>query len=230
MSASGHVAPVLAAFLPRRNMREEIIETLRGAVISGALRPNEVYSAPVLAEQFGVSATPVREAMIDLAKEGLVEAVRNKGFRVKEPSEEELDNLTALRLLIEVPTVRRIAELGVAVADIEALRPLALGIEKAAVEHDLLAHVTIDMEFHSGLLALGGNAQLVDTVRSLRARSRIYGLKTLAERGELIPSSHEHAEILDLVEAGDAMGAEALMRRHIGHVRGIWADRGSDPI
>ncbi|MFE7416189.1 GntR family transcriptional regulator [Rhodococcus sp. NPDC057529] len=222
-------APVLAAFAPRRNMREEIIETLRGAVISGELRPGQVHSAPVLAEQFGVSPTPVREAMIDLAKEGLIEVVRNKGFRVRELSEEELDNLTALRRLIEVPTVRRIAEVGAPTEALEALRPLALGIEKAAVEGDLIAHVTIDLEFHSGLLALSGNPQLVETVRSLRARSRIYGLKTLAERGDLIPSSHEHAELLDLIAAHDADGAEDLMRRHIGHVRGIWADKDSDP-
>nr|WP_296775840.1 GntR family transcriptional regulator [Rhodococcus sp. (in: high G+C Gram-positive bacteria)] len=228
MAVSEGVAPVLAAYLPRRNMREEIIETLRGAVISGGLKPNEVYSAPILAEQFGVSATPVREAMIDLAKEGLVESVRNKGFRVKELSDQELDNLTELRLLIEVPTVRRIAELGVSAERLETLRPLALGIEKAALAGDLIAHVTIDMDFHSGLLSLAGNPQLVETVRSLRARSRIYGLKTLAERGELIPSSHEHAELLDLIEAGNAVDAEDLMRRHIGHVRGIWADK-NDP-
>ncbi|MEV6137724.1 GntR family transcriptional regulator [Nocardia sp. NPDC051990] len=229
MSVSDTATPALVAFQRRPNIREEIIETLRGAVISGELRPRVVYSAPALAEQFSVSATPVREAMIDLAKEGLVEAVRNKGFRVTEPSEEELDHLTELRMLIEVPTVRRIVESGVDPERIAELRPLAEGIENAAAAHDLITHITMDMEFHTKLLSLAGNPQLVETVRSLRARSRIYGLKSLADRGQLVASAHEHTELLDLIDRYDAQGAEQLMRRHIGHVRGIWADKPSDP-
>jgi DNA-binding GntR family transcriptional regulator len=208
---------------PRRNLREEITETLRAAVISGELRPGVVYSAPSMAAQFGVSPTPVREAMLDLAGEGLVEGVRNKGFRVTELSDRDLDELSELRALVEVPTVRRIADAGVTPAALDELRPLATRIEEAAARGDLITHVAADLEFHLRLLALAGNRQLVETVRSLRARSRIYGLRSLAERGELVPSAHEHAELLDLVAAGDADGAEALMDRHIRHVRGIWA-------
>jgi DNA-binding GntR family transcriptional regulator len=219
----------LPSFGGRRNMRDEIIDTLRGAVISGELRPGVVYSAPTLGEQFGVSATPVREAMLDLVKEGLIETVRNKGFRVTEPTERELDNFTELRTLLEVPTVRRIAENGADPETLARLRELATGIEDAAVRHDFIAHVTIDMEFHTTLLALAGNEHLVEIVRSLRARSRIYGLKVLAERGQLIASSHEHAELLDFIEARDPEAAEDLMRRHIGHVRGIWALKSGRP-
>jgi DNA-binding GntR family transcriptional regulator len=61
-------------------------------------------------------------------------------------------------------------------------------------------------------------------VRSLRSRSRIYGLRKLADQGELVPSAREHAALLDLIEAGDVDGAERLMDRHIRHVRGIWAE------
>lgn len=217
----GLALPALGA---RRNLREEITETLRAAVISGELRPGVVYSAPSLAAQFGVSATPVREAMLDLAGEGLVDIVRNKGFRVTELSEKDLDDLSELRALIEVPTVRRIAAAGVDPAVLAQLRPLAAEIEAAAARGDLIAHVTADLEFHLRLLALAGNAHLVETVRSLRARSRIYGIRSLADRGALVPSAHEHAELLDLLAAGDADGAERLMRHHIGHVRGIWAE------
>jgi DNA-binding GntR family transcriptional regulator len=213
----------LPALGVRRNLREEITQTLRAAVISGELRPGVVYSAPSLATQFGVSPTPVREAMLDLANEGLVDIVRNKGFRVTELSDADLDELSELRSLIEVPTVRRIAEAGVAPETLDELRPLAAEIEAAAGRGDLIAHVAADLKFHMRLLALGGNRHLVEVVRSLRARSRIYGLRALADRGALVPSAHEHAELLDLLAAGDADGAEALMRRHIGHVRGIWA-------
>jgi DNA-binding GntR family transcriptional regulator len=218
-----HPAPLLPAFGVRRSLREEITATLRAAVISGELRPGVVYSAPSLATQFGVSATPVREAMLDLAKEGLIDTMRNKGFRVTELSEKDLDDLSELRALIEVPTVRRIAEAGVDAEVIERLRPLALAIGDAAATGDLITHVAADMQFHLELLALAGNPHLVETVRSLRSRSRIYGLRSLAERNALVPSAREHVELLDLIAAGDADATERLMDRHIRHVRGIWA-------
>jgi len=223
VTVDDHRGLTLAPVGPRRNLREEITQTLRAAVISGELRPGVVYSAPSLAAQFGVSATPVREAMLDLAKEGLIDVARNKGFRVTELSEKDLDDLCQLRALIEVPTVRRIGEASVNPAAIEWLRGLAAGIEDAARRHDLIAHVTLDMQFHLGLLGLAGNPHLVETVRSLRARSRIYGLRGLAERDALVPSSREHAELLDLIVVGDAATAERLMDQHIRHVRGIWA-------
>ena len=225
----GEPAPTLAAFPPRRIMRDEIVETLRAAVISGRLKAPQIYSAPILAEQFGVSPTPVREAMIQLANDGLFESVRNKGFRVREPSDEELDELAELRMLLEVPTVRRLAETGVASEALAELRQLAQGIEKAAADNDLIAHLTIDLDYHCKLLALAGNKQLVEIVRSLKARSRITGLRNLADTGQLVPSAHEHTQILDMIAAGDADGAERVMRNHIGHVRGIWADGRAAP-
>ncbi|MFC9225261.1 GntR family transcriptional regulator [Streptomyces hygroscopicus] len=228
MSADDGTTVRLPSFRGRRNLREEITETLRGAVISGEMKPGVVYSAPSLAEQFGVSPTPVREALLDLAKEGLVEVVRNKGFRVTALSPKELDDITELRALIEPPTVRRITEQGVSAETLERLRPLAAGIEKAAARRDFIAHVTIDMQFHLALLELAGNPRLLETVKSLRTSSRIYGLRMLPEGGALFSSSHEHTELLDLIEAGDADGAEALMRRHIGHVRGIWSEKNLD--
>src|SRR5919112_1678896 len=115
----------------RQSLREQVAHALRAALITGEMRSGVVYSAPVLAAQFGVSATPVREAMLDLAKEGLVEAVRNKGFRVTELSDRDLDELTEIRQLIEVPTVARLADSSRA-EEFERLRPIAEEIVSAS--------------------------------------------------------------------------------------------------
>ena len=64
------------------SLRESVTESLRAAIIAGTLKEGTLYSAPALAAAFGVSATPVREAMMDLTREGLVETVKNKGFRI----------------------------------------------------------------------------------------------------------------------------------------------------
>ena len=90
------------------SLRETVTQILRAAIISGEMAPGEVYSAPALGARFGVSATPVREAMVDLSREGLVQTVPNKGFRVTAVSEAELDDIAALRMLIEPPTVRQV--------------------------------------------------------------------------------------------------------------------------
>jgi DNA-binding GntR family transcriptional regulator len=204
------------------SLREQVSDALRAALVSGALRPGVVYSAPGLAERFGVSATPVREAMLDLAKAGLVEAVPNKGFRVTALTERDLDEFTAIRAMLEPPTVASVAA-GAPREQVEALRPLAERIVAAAVARDVLAYVEADNEFHLALLGLAGNGHLVDVVRDLRYRSRLYGVPGLAERDELEPSARQHLALLDMVLAGDADGAAALTRDHLGNVRGIWA-------
>ncbi|MFF1867972.1 GntR family transcriptional regulator [Streptomyces sp. CB03911] len=211
----------------QERLRDQVAHALRAALISGELRPGVVYSAPALAADFGVSATPVREAMLDLAREGLVEAVRNKGFRVTELTEGDLDDFTEIRALIEVPTVGRVTRTATP-EQLERLRPAAQAIVDAAGRHDLIGYLEADRRFHLDLLGLAGNARLVEVVGDLRKRSRLYGLTRLDARGELVSSAEEHLELLDLMISGDADAAEECMSRHLGHVRSLWAEGRAD--
>ena len=206
----------------RTTARSEIVRTLQAAVVSGELRPGVLYSAPTLALRFGVSATPVREAMLDLVKEGLVETVPNKGFRVCELSDRELDEITAVRALLEVPTVRAVAAAGATDPQLRRLRKLAEAIQAAADRGDVVAQNKHDLEFHRALLSLSGNDTLVELVSGLRVRSRLYGQLALARTGGLTDSAAEHALLVDAIEAHDADAAEALMTQHLGHVRAEW--------
>ncbi|MFE7114882.1 GntR family transcriptional regulator [Streptomyces sp. NPDC057654] len=208
--------------LVQERLRDQVANALRAAMTAGELRVGAVYSAPVLAAELGVSPTPVREAMLALAREGLVEPVRNKGFRVTELSERDLDEYTEIRALIEVPTVGQIART-VPAGELEALRPVAREIVTAAARHDLIGYLDADRRFHLRLLALAGNDRLVEVVGELRKRARLYGLTGLDRSGELVASAEEHLELLDLLIGGDAPGAEACMRRHLGHVRSLWS-------
>ncbi|MHC5905841.1 GntR family transcriptional regulator [Streptomyces sp. S6] len=207
--------------------REKVVSALRAAVIAGELRPGEVYSTPGVAARFGVSVTPVREAMLVLAKEGLVDAVPNKGFRVTEVSDEQLDEYTQIRALIEIPTVVGLVRTA-DTTSLEALRPAAREIITASVAGDLIAHVEADTRFHLGLLALAGNAHLVEVVRDLRGRSRLYGLNALAASGGILASAAEHLDLLDALLARDEESVHTIMTRHLSHVRGIWATAQAD--
>ncbi|MEW2258140.1 GntR family transcriptional regulator [Streptomyces sp. NPDC047869] len=219
-------APALPRLGGRRSSyRERVADALRAALIAGELRPGQVYSAPSLAARFGVSATPVREAMLDLAKEGLVDTVPNKGFRVTAVSERQLDEYTHVRALIETPTVVDLARTADRVS-LEALRPAAREIVAAAAAGDLIAYVEADNRFHLGLLALAGNAHLVEVVAGLRGRSRLYGLTSLVEAGRLLASAEEHLELLDALLERDEQAVREVMTRHLSHVRGLWAAAG----
>jgi DNA-binding GntR family transcriptional regulator len=211
----------LPAVRERQSLREQVAGALRDALVAGEMRPGTVYSAPALATRFGVSATPVREAMLDLAKEGLVEAVRNKGFRVVDLSERDLGELTELRGLIEVPTVVALADPGHA-ADLDRLRPIAVQTVVAAENGDLLGYVAADLRFHLDLLGLAGNTHLVRVARDLRHRARLYGLRARAERGLLTEPAREHLGLLDALTRGDADATRRIMDHHIRHVQGMW--------
>ncbi|MYU15745.1 FCD domain-containing protein [Streptomyces sp. SID8361] len=208
-------------------VRERVTAELRAALISGDLKAGEVYSAPSLAGRLGVSATPVREAMQDLAREGMVEVVRNTGFRVTELSDRELDELAEIRTFIEVPAMGLVAEncVGDVAERVEELRETARELVRAANTASMVEFMRLDTEFHTAFLALHGNRRLVEEVTQLRYRSRLYRLEALARAGTLEQTTREHEQMVDLALARDRMGMERLMRAHIGHTRGEWAQR-----
>lgn len=209
----------------RDPVRRRVASEIRAALIAGDLAAGQVYSAPALAARLGVSATPVREAMQDLARDGMVEVVPNTGFRVTEVTPAELDRLVELRLLLEVPIMGAIAE----AHDerdrprIEALRGIADAMLDAERRNDMVAYMTADTDFHAAFLELHGNPEIVQAVRRARERSRLLGLLPLAESGQLAATTEEHHRMVDLALARDRAGMEALVRRHIAHVRNEWA-------
>ncbi|QEO14812.1 GntR family transcriptional regulator [Agromyces intestinalis] len=208
-----------------RSLRAQVEQTLSAAIISGELAPGELLTVPTLAARFDVSATPVREAMLELEHRGFVEPVRNKGFRVTEVSDEALRQLVAVRQLLEPPAMEQLARvLPELPADrLEPLRAFAEQIVAGASRGDLPAYLAADVEFHLGLTALLGNDLLVDLVRDLRSRTRLVGLVAMLESDRLGESAAEHLVLLDLLAAGDAAGARDLMHRHIAHTLGWWA-------
>lgn len=208
------------------SLRDQVSESIRAGLITGELAPGEIYSAPQLAAQMGVSATPVREAMLYFEREGMVTKMRNTGYKVTELSAETLDGAAEARILLEVPTMAKIARTctGETAEKVEELRGLAHKLNDAAERGDLVSYLQADLRFHCDFLALAGNPVIVETVSSLRTRSRVTGLRPLAEAGNLVASSREHEAMIDAALAQDAAAMEAIVRTHIGHVRKEWAD------
>jgi DNA-binding GntR family transcriptional regulator len=210
--------------LKQSNLREQAREVIRASIVGGELIPGEVYSATALSSRLGVSQTPVREAMLDLANDGLVGPVRNRGFRVLTVADADLDEISELRKMIEVPAVRLVVEKA-SNADFDALEAALAPLEQAAARNDLAGFLRADRDFHLALLSLAGNRRLVRLVGQLRDQARLTGLKAIADSGLLFSSAEEHKLILDALRARDVRYAETLVRRHLDHTRGVWAGR-----
>lgn len=213
--------------LQRLSLREQVAAALRAALVTGALRPGEVHSAPALAKRFGVSSTPVREALLDFVRDGLVTAVPNKGFRVVALDDDDLDEVCQLRRWLEVPAVEQVART-ITPEQVAELRPLAAEVERAHADGDLTRHLEADRTFHLTLLGFTGNDRLVELVGRLRALTRLDGIRAISGHGVPAASVAEHSRLVDLLAANDAAGAAALMAAHIDHARGEWAGRIGD--
>lgn len=217
----GHAAPKPP--LPRRprslperhSVRAQVLAALRDALATGELVAGEVYSAPVLAERYGVSPTPVREAMQQLVSEGTVETVPNRGFRVAGRSAEDVAELAEVRVALEVPAVVRLG--GTLAAERwDELRPLAEATVSAASVGDRVAYAEADRCFHRALLQLTGNRHLVLVAEDLHRKAQAPTLLgPLPSTAELLADALEHTALLDALRRRDVGAAERVAREHL---------------
>ncbi|HEY1970504.1 MAG TPA: GntR family transcriptional regulator [Pseudonocardia sp.] len=194
----------------------QVLDALRAAVITGELPPGTLHSVHTLAGQLGVSRTPVREALIKLAQQGMVRFERNRGVRILQTSLHDLEEVFALRLLLEPPATRR-AVLLRNPATRRELRQVFAAMERAASAGDEIRMWEHDRRFHRVLLAASGNGRLAEYVDGLRDMVLRRGVSTAHQSRTLADIVDEHRVVLERVEAGDADGAAERMRAHILH-------------
>ncbi|MEU6315670.1 GntR family transcriptional regulator [Streptomyces sp. NPDC047014] len=198
----------------RHSVRGQVLDALRAALVDGELVPGEIYSGPALGERFGVSATPVREAMQQLAAEGAVECLPNRGFRVLSRTPRERAELAEVRALLEVPVMLRLART-VPAAAWEGLRAEAAATAAAAAAGDVPGYAEADRAFHRAVLGLGGNGQLVQVAEELHRRAQwpLPGAPRV-RRADLVADAAEHSALLEALIAGDLAVVESLAREH----------------
>ncbi|EIE97876.1 GntR family transcriptional regulator [Saccharomonospora glauca] len=197
-----------------RNLAKTILDELRGAIVSGELVPGALYSVHDLAARLGVSRTPVREALIQLAERGMVRFERNRGIRVLQTSLHDLEEVFAIRLMLEVPatfraTSRRTPEL------MARLTTHLDTMRRAADEGDEPTFMVADRKFHEALNVASGNLRLARYVESLRDMMFLRGTSTVDRSRGLGDILAEHEEIAAGVEEGKPAEAAEAMRRHL---------------
>jgi DNA-binding GntR family transcriptional regulator len=201
---------------PRPSRTREVLDIVRASIVDGELAAGSLHSVAELAATLGVSRTPVREALIELASRGMVRFERNRGVRILQTSIHDLQEIFEIRLLLEVPAARR-AVVGMRPDAVRALRSHLASMERAAAAGDEGRLWTHDRAFHHALMVASGNRRLADVVDVLRDMVLLRGVTTAGRARSLAAIVAEHRAIFEQVEARDADAAAAALRAHIEH-------------
>lgn len=193
---------------------QEVAERLRQRIFAHELTPGTWIDEQKLAEQYGISRTPLREALKVLASEGLVELRPRRGCYVTEISRQDLDDIFPLMAMLEgrcaAEAVKRARP-----ADIAALKAIHEQLESAASDGRIEAFFESNQEFHKKIQELSGNRWLLSVIQDLRKVLKLSRLHSLSLEGRLQQSLEEHRAILAALQAGDAGRAEKLMHDHL---------------
>jgi DNA-binding GntR family transcriptional regulator len=206
---------------PRQNgtsslMQGRVIEGLRERIITGAIDPGAPLSELALAEEFGVSRTPVREALKQLQTEGLVEVRPRVGTFVTTPSRREITELFEMKELLEGAAARLLAQRG-RVPEIDALEENLREADAAVARDDRDGYARLVGEFHDLLIRGADNGKLESHYRTLMNQLAYARLVTtsLSQPGRALQSDREHHLVLELIIAKDGDSAERVMREHV---------------
>lgn len=195
------------------NLREQVVERVRSEILSGRALAGTVYSVPSLATELGVSTTPVREALLELCRNGLLSPMRNRGFRVQAMSLEELDHLFTMRELLERFAIESLARQGL--RDPGPARAMADVVAKAVDNGDVQAYIAGDRGFHEILVAEVGNRLQTKLILQLRDDMRLFGIDSKEGLRRQRDSVKEHYQMIDLAIRQDVEAIGPLISRHI---------------
>jgi len=199
---------------PRRTRVDQAYAALRRRILDNAYAPGYRALESALAEELGVSRTPLREALIRLQDEGLVEVVPRHGMRVLPVSAESMRELYEVMTALESSAAEMVARRRPPPAELRPLQQATRDMARALRADDLEAWAQADERFHRALLELCGNRLLVQAVLGYWDRAHRARMFTLRLRPKPVHSTREHAALVARIRAGDARGAFAANRAH----------------
>jgi DNA-binding GntR family transcriptional regulator len=204
--------------LQRQTVVESAAEELRRRILAGEFRAGEALRQDALAEEFGISRIPVREAFRQLAAEGLVTIHAHRGAVVSTLSPEEIAELFDLRALLEPDLIRR-AVPRMAEADFAEAARILSEYSAAIDRSDLNAWGELNTEYHLALYRPAARVQTLALVRTLLVNTDRYTRLQLAVAGGTNRAKAEHAELLDICRRGASEEAARFTRRHVMEVK-----------
>ena len=181
---------------------------------SGELTPGQLYSESAMSKQLGISRTPLRTALQQLEKEGLIIRLPQRGFYVYEFKEKDIEELFAIRKAIEGYAVEHIAKTRAEV-DLNNARQHLSAQQDARQSDDYSIFIQEDRKFHENLVKALDNKRLVMIYSDLRQSIELIGLKRFKMNSQRNQSISEHKAIIKAIENGDPLAAREAVYNHL---------------
>jgi DNA-binding GntR family transcriptional regulator len=217
----GALAPVLYAGKGMQadnpTLTEKLATAIADGILDGTLRPGERLDELTLAQQHGVSRTPVREALRQLTASGLIDMRPRKGAVVSQATPEQIESLFVAMAEMEA-TCARLCALSMTPVERRRLQARQEAMTELAAAGGPEAYSDANVAFHSAIYAGAHNAPLADYAMSLRRRVGPFRRAQFRMEGRLRRSSEEHGAVVRAILAGDAAGAHAAMLHHVSLV------------
>lgn len=193
---------------------EQVLQAIRIAIDTGAMRPGVKYSVYQVADQLGISRTPVRDALLRLEGAGLIRFEARQGFYILLPDPREIADIFAVRIALEVPAAGRAAALCTPDAA-EDLDTELRSMRGAIPRNDARTFAEHDFRLHDRILESAGNRRARQIVAGLRESTRLLGASTADRTRSLTDIDDEHRPIIAAIRSNDPDAAEDAMYRHL---------------
>ncbi len=195
---------------------DEVVRTLSGAILSGELRPGDRLTVLPIAQEFGISQSTTREALLMLEQRGLVKTNPRRGTFVTRLTEVEAIELCRMRALVEAYTIT-VGGAQIASNTLEALRQQVEAMGKCVLPKDMPQLIQHDLTFHQMIAELGGSELLLELWSSLSGRIGALILRSLEEKKLSVADVvRYHAEVIDALESGEPeIGRRAIIQHYI---------------
>jgi DNA-binding GntR family transcriptional regulator len=200
--------------LANKPLYEEVADLLREKIFNHELAPGAWIDEKHLTEQFGISRTPLREAIKVLASEGLITMKIRRGAYVTEVDIQEISQIFHVIALLEGNACKAVA-LGASDKELESLDALHLKLEKAAADRDIDRFFELNQDFHDKVQEISGNRWMRKVITDLRQVLKLQRRNSLTKLGRLEQSLQEHRLILSAIIARKGDLAQELMINHL---------------
>lgn len=195
-------------------LRELVLEAIREAIINGTLKPRERLMEIQLAEELGVSRTPIREALRKLEIEGFIVMVPRKGAYVADLSFKDIADVFEIRSALEGLAAELAAE-RITDEELDEMERLLIEKAEAIAANDIDKLVIVDTKFHEAIYKASRNERLTPIISNLREQIQRYRATTLAYPGRMKESLDEHRAIVEALQSRDAQLSRQLAEQHI---------------
>jgi DNA-binding GntR family transcriptional regulator len=189
-------------------------ESLRDTILAGDMVVGKIYSEKVIAEQMGISKTPVREALLELSAQGLISFLPRRGVTVMKFSQKDVEEVFEVRLFIEMSVAEKAAR-HLDSIDLTYVKKALGAQERCICSDDKEKFVEADREFHLAFAELINNRRLSVLQENVRDLIQVFGKEALIKGTRPKEVVAEHHRILDAILAGDSDMARSAMSDHI---------------